>query len=532
MKKRVVSVLLLIVSILISITGCSSSNSQIRPPSKNEIRFALDADPTSLDPRLAGTCTSQILTRAVFEGLTRIGRDGRPNLALANSYSVSNDKTSYIFSLRPSKWSNGMDVTAEDFVYAWSSVLSHSTSSSYAYAYFLLKNGKAVYQRKAPLEALGVKAINPSTLEITLEHPVPYFLELLSNPIFSPVCKSVAETYPNWVVDHFVSNGPFVVDQYELKNFLILKKNPFYWDQDSVKIDALSFSIIADSSTAYNMFLTGALDWYGDPFTTMHSEFSQELAKKNALRITGKATIRWIVCNTQKKHLSTPEVRQALSMAIQRSSLCKDLLQNEEEPAFSILPKILSFFPQHQPKENPIAAKKFLDTSLQQLGFSAGEYPTFHLLLAGNSDHLLICQALQDQLKKDLNIDLQLEICEKSMYWSRLYTGNFDMAMTSWYSWIADPIDTLDYLRDRNNGINSTGWGSAEYTSLLEASDAEPDPEKRKALLAQAESLVMNELPIIPVCTETGRYAKRDIQNEIFSTIGELELKEIQRTPG
>jgi oligopeptide transport system substrate-binding protein len=340
------------------------------------------------------------------------------------------------------------------------------------------------------------------------------------------------EKFPNWTKDHFVSNGPFMLDQYQIKSAALLKKNPFYWDCGSVKTDSLSFAIIEDTSTAYNMFLAGELDWYGQPFIAMmRTEFTHELERKKALHKMGKETIRWLVCNTQKKHLSTPEIRRALSLGIDRLSLCKDLLQREESPIYSILPKSLSFFPFAHQKADPAAAKKLLRSALGAAGFQNDEIPTFHLLVRMNPVYVLISQAIQAQLKKDLDIDIQFELCESSVYWQRLSSGKFDLAFGSWFSWFADPMYNLNILRDANSGIISTPWESTEYKKLLCAADLEQDQEKRNTLLREAELLIMTELPIIPICSESGRYAKTNIQGEIFSTIGELDLKEIERAP-
>jgi oligopeptide transport system substrate-binding protein len=503
------------------------SRSQPAPKSTNEIHFAINADPNSLDPRLGTGTTSQTLSKLFFEGMTRITKDGRPVLALASSYTVSEDGTIYTFTLRPSKWSNGLDLTAQDFVYAWKSIVSKEVPTPQAYNFFIIKNARNVCLDQAFLDSLGVRAINKSTLEVALEHPVPYFLELLSFPVFFPVCQAIVENHPHWTKDMFVSNGPFVLDQYQLKSCMLLKKNPLYWDHDSVKTDLISFAVVEDSATAYNMFVRKEIDWYGEPFTTMAPECSQELDQKRMLRKAKTNTIQWLICNTQKKYLSTPEIRQALYLGINRSKICKELFQHQVSPMYSLLSH--SFLNTSSFIEDPSVAKEMIKNALYKLGFSEGSYPALHLLVGHKSSHTLICQALQDQLQSDLIIDIKIELCERGMFLHRLFSGKFDLAFASWSSWFNDPIDTLNCLREANSPINCTGWESAEYAKLLELSDQELDQDRRNDLLSQAESIVMREVPIIPVCTESILYTKTNIQGEMFSPLGSLDLISIER---
>ena len=185
------------------------------PPFNTTARLYVSTDPVSLDPRVGGDRKSQLLIRELFEGLTRVGPTGAIELALASSYTVSPDGLIYTFTLRPSCWSNGAHVTAHDFVYAWKSVLNPTFQTSFAYGFFAIKNAKSARFGKASLEEVGIRALDEETLEVTLEHPAPYFLELTSNPLYSPLYKPAVEKDEHWaakVGNEYVCNGPFILE--------------------------------------------------------------------------------------------------------------------------------------------------------------------------------------------------------------------------------------------------------------------------------------------------------------------------------
>src|SRR5699024_8247005 len=179
----------------------------------------------------------------------------------ASRIEVFDDKLTYKFTLRETEWSNGDPVVAGDFAYAWMRILNPESGSGNANIFFLIKNAKDYYEGNMEAEDVGIKVLDDYKLEVTLEHPAPYFLELLTGSHYMPVNEKVVEENDEWADDPstFVSNGPFVLDSYNIKDEVILKKNETYWEKDVVKLDKVEFVLIEDNNTAFDMFNTEKL---------------------------------------------------------------------------------------------------------------------------------------------------------------------------------------------------------------------------------------------------------------------------------
>ena len=186
---------LLLITLITLFCGCQSSSPS--GDKKNCARVNVVDEPQSLDPRRARDLSSLTLTRMLFEGLTRLGKEEKAEPALAEKIDVSNDLKTYTFHLRHSSWSNGDAVTAKDFVYAWKKILDPQFVSENAFQLYVIKNAKAVKQGTLPLEELGIRMKDPYTLEVELEYPFPSFLELLAIPIFFPINAAQDAASPN-----------------------------------------------------------------------------------------------------------------------------------------------------------------------------------------------------------------------------------------------------------------------------------------------------------------------------------------------
>jgi len=247
--------------------GCHSSSSPVR---ERELRINLGQNPATLDPAKARDLNTLTLLRMLFEGLTRLSKEEKPELALAKEVSLSQDLKRYTFALKESFWSEGTPLTAYDFVYAWRRALSPAFPSDYAAQLYVIKNGRAVKEGKLLQEELGVKALDERTLQVDLERPAPYFLELLSFPIFFPLLQSRQESYSRFVdhEDSLVGNGPFCLKRWKQDDSLLIEKNERYWDSKSVKLKRVFF-VMVDSETELALFEKGELDWAGSPLSSL-----------------------------------------------------------------------------------------------------------------------------------------------------------------------------------------------------------------------------------------------------------------------
>jgi oligopeptide transport system substrate-binding protein len=498
-------------------------------PEATEVRLYLQTEPLSLDPRIGGDRRSQSLLRELFEGLTRIGKDGRVELALAQSVSVSSDGKVYTFRLRPSKWSNGIEVTAEDFAWSWRSILDPSFPATHYYALFDIKNAKAARMKECSLENVGLRVVDSHTLEVELEFPIPYFLEVLTNPIFSPLCKAHAEKSAAWaqqIHPRFVCNGPFLLKERKHRSHILLEKNPLYWNAESIQSHRLSFSIIDTPKMAYDMFQAGELDWYGEPWGNMSLTHVLTLEQQGLLTMKQTGTTFWLNCRVDIPHLQSRKIRAALACAISRQAICDSFLKSWGSPAFSLLPPSMTTLKSSPFEEDPQLAVQLFEEGLQELGYTRQNYPPIIISHWPDPTTKEIIQEIQQQVEHVLGIRVELALSDWKEYMRKLCTGEYQIHGLLWFPWYDDPMYNLRYVKYKNIGLNGTGWERHEYIRLLNLADTAKTSSLREAYLQKAESFVMNELPVIPIFYQTYAYAKSPhLSGEALSAAGTLEIK-------
>lgn len=512
----------------------SESCSQPSLPTK-EVHLYLQSEPFSLDPRDGGDRRSQIVIRELFEGLYRIGRDGKLKPGLAESVSISEDQTVYTFHLRPSKWSNGTDVSAEDFVFAIQSLLSPTFSTPYAYAFFPIKNARKARLGECSLEQIGCVAQDAKTLLITLERPTPYFLSLTSNPVYSPISKANAEKNPNWrseVFPKYVSNGPFVLKSHTQRSELVLEKNPYYWDADGAKSERLSFRIIKDPGAAFHMFESGTLDWYGDPCGNMSKDSFAKLQMSKALLQRQGGGTSWLICRTDLPHLCSAKIRKAIALAINRKEICESLMEGGEFPSLSLLPPFLTLSDTTTLEDNaPEKARALFEEGVADIGSSDAAYPPLLLSHSADTREKAVAKIVQNQLIRNLGIQVITCLLDSNSYIKRTSEGDFQLMLAKWFSWFPDPIFTFQLLKFKDSGFNGSRWENPEYIRLLDLSDSAGDAEQRLEYLKRAEAIVMSDLPIIPLYYQIDTYIKAPhLVGEAVSPVGLIEMKWLEKS--
>jgi oligopeptide transport system substrate-binding protein len=533
MKTTSLYALLSVVFSCVVPTGCSKTTAKPTGKAK-ELNLYMQAEITSLDPRIGYDRRAVQINRELFEGLMKIGKDGAIEPAIAKSVTMSGDKTVYTFHLKPAKWSNGLDVTADDFVWTWKSILNHSTSTTGSYALFVIKNAKKALMNECSIDDVGVRAIDPSTLEVTLEHPAPYFPELLVLPIYAPVCRTVVEKNANWaagVFPEFVSNGPYILKDRKIKSHITLEKSPFYRDIDVVATDKIRFAIVEDPQTAYNMFEEGSLDWYGDTFGSISLEMVYELNRKKQLVKTSSGGIHWLLCQTETPHLASPKIRKAIACAINREEICDTLLQGGETPAYTMVHHSISLLEKPSFEYNPVLARQLFEEGMKDLGYTRQTYPPIIITHFSDPTIKAVAEAEQQQLQKNLGIKIELLAVDWGTWLKRFNARDFELIWHIWYTWYQDPTYNLEMVKYKNKGHNNTRWENPEYIRLLDLADTCIDPIVRNSHLRKAEALLMEEFPAIPVFFPTFKYSKRPgVRGEAISAVGQLELKRVEKT--
>lgn len=495
-------------------------------------RANITSEPSTADPGLAKDATSGAIVRAAFDGLTRMDGNSEPINSVASDVKLSDDKLVYTFTLRDSKWSNGDPVTAHDFVFAWKRALDASFGAQYAYQLYYIKNAKLIHEGKAKADDLGAKAIDDKTLEVTLENPTPYFLQLTSFYTYYPVNKKVVEANPNWAKEAatMVSNGPFKMTTWEHKSKIVLEKNDQYWEKDVVKLSRIEISMIEDDNTALSMFENGELDWAGQPLGGIPTDAIPSLKEAGKLVVHPKATMYWYKLNTTKGPLSNVKIRKALSLSVDRQTIVDNITQVGQVPTMGMLPQSMIINKDGYFKDNDVeTAKKLLEEGMKELNLT--KLPPLTLSYNPTDRHKKIAEAIQDQWKQKLGIEVKLMVKEFAVHLNDLHELNYEIGRIGWNADFNDPMNYLEMFREKTGGNNDTGWEDPRYQELLKQASLEADPEKRKALFGEAEQIFMDAMPLIPLFTDVDVWVQSDkVKGVQVDGLGFIDLKWAEMT--
>jgi oligopeptide transport system substrate-binding protein len=483
---------------------------------KNQVAsYDLGAEPETLDPAMSTGIPEAIVELSCFEGLTRLDEKDTPRPAIAESWTISPDGTLYTFKLRKTKWSDGTLLTAHDFEWAWKRALAPETASEYAIQLWYLKNGQAYNEGTIKDASLvGVKATDDYTLVVRLEHPTAYFLSLCAFPTLMPVNRKVVEANPTgWFQNPatYIGNGPFKVAKWEHNSVLELVKNPNYWDAANVKLEKVIMYLIDDRNTVLSMFETDQIDMAEDPPTTE----MPRLEREGLLKFSPYIGTYYYMFNVNKPPVNDPRVRKALTMAIDRAAIIKYVTRAYQTPAFAYTPYGL---PDAAPgsdfrkvggnyfKEDLEAAKKLL----AEAGYPGGKgFPTLSILYNTHEGHRRIAEAIQEMWKKNLGINVVLTNQEWKVYLASRDAGDFQVARAGW---IGDYLDAMTFMDMwiTDGGNNDTGWGDKRYDDLIDRAKRTADPATRMKMLHEAEAILMDAMPIMPIYFYTNPYMCKD----------------------
>lgn len=491
------------------------------------------SEPGSLDPALAqGTHESWVIDH-VFEGLMKKDAEGNLVGGMAKDYTLSEDGLTYTFELRDDiKWSNGEPVTAHDFEYSWKRVLNVDTASPYAYQLYYLKNGEGYNTGKVNGEEVevgaddvGVKALDDTTLEVVLEEPTPYFLELTAFYTLFPINKAVAEENPKWADEPstFVSNGAFKLTQWNHKANIVIEKNDEYYDAAAVKLDGIDFAIIENEDTAWQKYQANEFDFlYPLPQTIV-----ADLQEKNdpELVIGEDLGTYYYNFNTDLVPFNNPKVRKALTMGIDRQTITDKVSQGDEQPAYGIVPPGIpdengnDFQAEQGPyfEEDFEAAKVLLEEGLQEEGMTVEEFkPT--LLYNTMEAHKKIAQVVQEMWRNNLGINVELENVEFQVKLDREKAGDYEISRAGWIADYVDPMSFID-LFVTDGPYNDSNFSSAEYDELVQIAKTSPDAKVRFDAMREAEEMFMDSLSIMPVYYYTKPYVQKVYLKNVHKVI-------------
>ncbi len=482
------------------------------------LRWNLGSDPKTIDPQLNSASDGGHIINNTFEGLMR-EVNGKLQPAMAESYEVSDDGLTYTFKLRDAKWSDGKPVTAHDFEYAWKRALNPETGSEYAFQMFYIKGGQEYFEGKGKVEDVAVKALDDKTLEVTLNAPTPYFLNLTSFYTYMPARKDVVEKDPEgWAKNPelAVSNGPFKLAEYSTGDKIVLVKNENYWNVDAVKLDKIVASMIVDQSTQLTAYESGELDAIDEVPT---QEIPRLLAEEPTFQILPLLGTYYYIFNVDKEPTNDVRVRKALALAIDRKAITEQVTKRGETPATGYVPPTLKLSNGKEFRE--VAGDYGIDPNkaqveearklLAEAGYPNGEgFPTLELVYNTSENHKAIAEAIQEMWKQNLGINVTLTNQEWAVFQDTRHQGNFSIARAGWLADYADPMTFLD-MWTSYSGNNDAQWrwqkygndtklnpSNKRFEELIEKAKTVTGEERDSALL-EAEKIMMDEMIVMPI---------------------------------
>lgn len=361
------------------------------------------------------------------------------------------------------------------------------------------KNVEPCRQVLLDFREVGVKKIDDYTLEIRLNDPTPYFLDLLGFYPFAIVNQKCLEQYgaPDWTLpENIVTNGPFRMAARRIRDRVRLVRSDSYWNRDHVKLNIVDALSIDNRTTAFNLYATGMVDWVTVPPVEVLRELLKDKQSRNDLNPAPQLTTYFYMINTRRPPLNDKPVRHALSMAIDRKEITQVATGAGEIPAYSLVPpSVPGYHQQPSRPHDPAAARKLL----AEAGYPEGRgFPKIEILYNSDQQHQAIAELIRKQWQRELGISASLRNEEWGSYQDSIQQFRYTIARRAWVGDYLDPNTYLDmYLTDGEN--NNTGFSKAEYDKLIAGAAKEPEQLKRLEILESAERILMDELPIIPL---------------------------------
>ncbi len=469
---------------------------------KADLTFIKTAEPESLDPQLVTGQPEGRLISELFEGLLRFNRAGQEEPGVATTWELSPDQCTYTFHLRPeARWSDGKPVTAEDFVQSWQRMLLPTTAAPYSDQFFVIRGAEDFASAKIPFSRVGIKALNSETLQVTLQHPTPYFLQLCALWFFFPVrIDLINRCGDNWIkANNMICNGPYVLSEWRINDKITLKKNPFYWDASHVALKSIDILPISQATVAFNFYAAGQADlMMGRP----SSSLIDALKKRKDFHVSPYLGITFLRLNCSRAPFQDPRVRQAFGLVINRRRLTEKITRAGEPLAESFVPPGI---PGYESPEGLGYDPSLARALLAEAGYPGGKnFPLINYLYSEGEMNEGIAVELQSMWQKELGVSVLLERREWRTYLSSMNRLDYGMAISNWIGDYADPNSFLE-LFVTGGGNNRTGWSSSSYDHDLIEASLRTNPIQRFALLRAAEKiLVQREVPVIPLFFNLG----------------------------
>lgn len=465
-----------------------------------------DGDPETLDPHKTSTVTEAHLMRDLFEGLVIHSMKGEIMPGVAESWTMSADGRTYTFTLRPNaRWSNGDPVTAGDFVFSLRRMVNPETAAKYANILYPIRNAEKINKggAQSKLEDLGVTAIDARTLEISLERPTPYFLELLTHQTGLPVHPASVEKHGKDFVkpENWVSNGAYILKESVPNSHIRLDRNPAFHDAANVRIDTVIYYPSPDLAAAARRFQAGELQLTTDIPADQIKQLREKLGDQ--VKVAPYLGTYFLIVNSAKKPFDDARVRRALSLAIDREFIAEEIWAGTMLPAYGVIPPNIgnygeraeADFKNASPLDREDEAKKLLADA----GFGPGAPLRVQLRYNTTDNNRRTMIAIAEQWKA-IGVETSFINTDGKTHFAHLRDGgDFDIARYGWIGDYSDPHNFLFLFLSDNKGFNSGKYDNPTFDALVKQAENESDLARRAAILREADSILARETPWIPI---------------------------------
>ncbi len=470
---------------------------------KQELVRNNGSEPASLDPHKVESDVEFNIISDLFDGLVSVSPAGEIQPRLAEKWE-NKDNTVWTFHLRPGiTWSDGTPITAEDIVWSWQRLVDPKTASPYA-SYpgsMRIVNGADIAEGKKKPESLGVKAINDTTLEVTLTQPNAAFLAMLAHPSLVPIDKVLVGRFGDkWTKpEHFVSSGAYKLSQWVVNERIVAVRNPKYWDNEHTVINKVTYLPISSEAADVNRYKAGEIDIV---YTVPINQFAQlKKTLGSELDVSPQLATYYYQFNTTRPPFNDARVRKALNLALDKDIIAGKVLGQGQRPAWLISQtdiggvKLQNPDYASWPMDKRIAEAKKL---LAEAGFNDSHPLSFNLLYNTSESHQRIAIAASSMWKKNLGVEAKLQNQEWKTMLDTMHTHNFDAVR---YAWIADYDDAATFLNTFRTGDsqNTTQYSNPDYDRALANAAKSKTAEERGKFYQQAEDLLGRDVPAIPV---------------------------------
>lgn len=472
---------------------------------KQELVINNGAEPESLDPhKVSGVPESNIL-RQMFVGLTTTDPDGKTIPGMAESWESADNKV-WTFKIRDAKWSNGDPVTAEDFVYSFRRVVDPNTASPYA-SYLAddkVLNAQEVIDGKVKPDALGVKALDEKTLQVTLSEPVPYFPDTLIHTSVKPVPQKVVEKFGEKWTDpaNIVVNGPYKISEWQVNDKIVLERNESYYDNANTTLEKITLLAIPSSTTDVARYQAGEIDiTYNEVPPEQFASLKEQLGDQ--LQVSPMLCTYYYEFNTVKPPFNDARVRRALALALDRNTISDKVVGQGQTPAYQLTPVATNGMQNNTPEWQSWDQAKRVEEAkklLKEAGYSESKPLKFELLYNTNDNHKKIAVAASSLWKQSLGfVDVSLINKEWKTYLDTRRNGNYQVARAGWCGDYNEPSTFLNIVKTGNSN-NQGKYSSANFDSLMtQTLKAGVTPEQRAGIYQQAEAQLDADMPNINV---------------------------------